>query len=61
MRLLKLIPAAVALFISGAAHAQAWDAYVNREDFFSLNLPDDPVRKDEPYKTAKGKELTAHI
>jgi hypothetical protein len=61
MRLLKLIPAAVALFVSGAAHAQAWDAYVNRADFFSLNLPDDPVRKDEPYKTAKGKELTAHI
>src|SRR5262249_28157958 len=24
-------------------------------------LPDDPVRKDEPYKTAGGTELTAHV
>src|SRR5262245_7502662 len=61
MRFLHVLPAAVALFVSGAAHAQIWDAYVNREDFFSLNLPDDPVRKDVPYKTGGGTDLTAHV
>jgi len=61
MRFLKFFPAVMALFVAGAAHAQAWDAYVNREDFFSLNLPDDPVKKEEPYATAKGTKLTAHV
>src|ERR1700742_3405703 len=61
MHLLRIVPAAVALFVCGAAHAQTWDAYVNREDFFSLNLPDDPVRKDVPYTTGTGKALTAHV
>jgi hypothetical protein len=61
MRFLKFMPAVVALFVAGAAHAQAWDAYVNRDDFFSLNLPTDPEEKDVPYETAKGTKLTAHV
>ncbi len=61
MRFLRIIPAALMLFVAGAAHAQVWDAYVNREDFFSLNLPDDPARKDETYTTAKGTNLAAHV
>jgi hypothetical protein len=61
MRVLRLLPAALTLFFCGAAQAQAWDAYVNREDFFSLNLPDDPVKKDVPYTTGMGKALTAHV
>ncbi len=61
MRFLRIIPAALMLFVAGAAHAQVWDAYVNREDFFSLNLPDDPARKDETYTTAKGANLASHV
>jgi hypothetical protein len=59
MRFARLVPAAMALFIAGAAYAQAWDVYVNRENFFSLNLPGDPAESTAPYRTAKGTALTA--
>lgn len=61
MRLARLIPAFVALFISGAACAQTWDSYVNRENFFTVNLPGDPAMKEVPYKTVKGTDLTARV
>jgi len=35
MRFASLIPAAVALFVGGAAYAQAWDIFTSREDFFA--------------------------
>jgi hypothetical protein len=59
MRFAGLIAAALALFIGGAAYAQAWDVYVNRENFFSLNLPGEPIETTAPYATAKGTRLTA--
>lgn len=59
MRLLSLIPAVAALFLSGAACAQNWDSYVNRENFFSINLPGEPTVTETPYKTTKGTTLTA--
>jgi hypothetical protein len=46
------------LVVSSAAHAQAWDAYINRDNFFTVNLPDDPTASETPYKTAKGTMLT---
>ena len=60
MRFVRLIPAVTALFISAAASAQVWDGYVNRENFFTVNLPSDPTETQVPYKTAKGTSLTAH-
>ncbi len=32
MRFVSLIPAVVAVFVGGAAYAQAWDVYVNRDE-----------------------------
>jgi hypothetical protein len=61
MRLVRLIPAVAALFISGAAYAQTWDGYVNRENFFSVNLPGEPTTTEMPYKTVKGTNLTARV
>jgi hypothetical protein len=61
MHLARLIPAVAALFISGAAYAQTWDGYVNRENFFTVNLPGDPTMTEMPYKTVKGTNLTAHV
>src|SRR5712671_5085472 len=62
MRIVKLISAAVAaLFISGAAHAQVWEEYVNRADFFAVNFPGEPTRTDIVYKTAKGTSLQGHV
>jgi hypothetical protein len=49
------------MFIAGAAHAQARDAYVNRENFFTVNFPGDPTTTETPYKTVKGTNLTARI
>jgi hypothetical protein len=59
MRVVGLVPAVLSLIIGAAAHAQAWDVYVNRENFFSLNLPGAPKETTEPYRTAKGTTLTA--
>ena len=59
MRFVCLIPAAMALFIGAAAHAQAWDVYTNREEFFAVNLPGEPKMTTSPYRTAKGTNLTA--
>ena len=59
MRFVGVIPAVLSLFIGVAAHAQAWDVYVNRENFFSLNLPGEPAQTTSAYTTAKGTMLTA--
>lgn len=61
MRFAGLFPAIAALFLSGAASAQSWDVYSNRENFFSVNLPAEPTVTEAPYKTAKGTNLTAHV
>ena len=61
MRLISLIPALVALFMSGSASAQAWEEYVNRTDFFTVNFPGDPTVQEITYKTAKGTSLPAHV
>src|SRR2546423_4303182 len=61
MRLVSIIPAVIALFVSGAAYAQDWGEYANRQDFFTINLPDDPMMTSTPYKTVKGTDLTAHV
>ena len=61
MRLARLIPAVAVLFISGAAYAQTWDGYANRENFFSVNLPGEPTTTEMPYKTVKGTNLTASV
>jgi hypothetical protein len=61
MRFAGLICAMAALFISGAAYAQAWAEYVNRGDFFAVNFPGEPTRGDIIYKTAKGTSLPGHV
>jgi hypothetical protein len=61
MRFMSFIPAVVALFISSAASAQAWEEYVNRGDFFTVNFPGDPTVQEITYKTAKGTSLPAHV
>lgn len=61
MRIIPIVPAVLALFVSGAALAQAWDVYINRENFFLLNLPGEPAMKEVSYKTEKGTNLTARV
>src|SRR4029077_16263301 len=61
MRFASILPAFLALVVSSATHAQAWDTYINRDNFFSVNLPDDPTPSEAPYKTARGTALTERI
>ena len=61
MRFLRLIPAVVVLFFTGAAYSQEWSEYVNRENFFTVNFPGEPTMTQVPYKTAKGTNLTARV
>ena len=61
MRSVSLIPAIVALFLSSAASAQVWEEYVNRDDFFQVNMPGEPTVTQAPYRTVKGTNLTAHV
>jgi len=54
MRIVGLVTAVVALFVSGAASAQDWGEYANREDFFQINLPDDPNDHDDAVQDRQG-------
>ena len=61
MRAVSLIPAIVALFLSTAASAQVWEEYVNRDEFFQVNMPGEPTMTEMPYRTVKGTNLTARV
>jgi hypothetical protein len=61
MRFISLAPALVALFLSSAASAQVWEEYVNRENFFQVNMPGEPTITEVPYRTVKGTNLTARV
>jgi hypothetical protein len=49
MRLIRLIPAALVLWVSGPAFAQGWIDYASRADFFSVNFPGKPKVQDIRY------------
>ena len=61
MRLVRLIPAALILFVSGPAFAQEWIEYYSRADFFLVNLPGQPVVRDITYATEFGVNLPGHV
>jgi hypothetical protein len=56
-----LIPAFVAALLCSTASAQVWEEYVNRENFFQINMPGEPTMTEVPYKTVKGTELKARV
>jgi hypothetical protein len=61
MRIVGFLTAVVAVAVSSGAFAQEWGEYVNRENFFEINLPGDPMVASMPYRTAKGTKLTANV
>jgi len=61
MNALKLIPVALLLFYSSAASAQNWFDYVNIEDEFSVNFPQEPDISEEPYISEYESPFTARI
>jgi len=61
VRFISVIPAALALFLSGAAGAQSWETFINQENFFSANFPAPPAQSQTAYVSLKGKQLPAHV
>jgi len=61
MRRFGLIPAVVALFLSGAAYGQVWAEYENLQELFAVNFPGDPARTTTTFKTSKGTTLPAVV
>ncbi len=61
MRSVRLIPALIALFLAGAASAQGWQEYVNRENNFQINFPAEPTMAETQYRTVKGTMLPARV
>jgi len=61
MRFLSLIPALVVVLFTSGASAQAWEEYVNREQFFTVNFPGEPTMTQVQFTTGKGTKLTARV
>jgi hypothetical protein len=59
MNALKLISAALLLLYSSTASAQNWFEYVNLEDQFTVNFPDDPMITEAPYLSEYESPFTA--
>ena len=61
MRLISLVSAASLLMLSGPAFAQDWIEYLNRQDAFTVNFPQQPRVQDITYKTEYGLALPGHV
>ena len=51
----------LAVCLAQAAAGQSWRTFVSREDFFSVNFPDEPTRTDTTYASEYGATLPARI
>jgi hypothetical protein len=61
MRLGFLVSAAFSVLLSGAALAQAWSEYENRQEGWLMNFPAEPKLETRPYTTATGATATAKV
>jgi hypothetical protein len=59
MRLARLVPAALVLFVGSVALAQDWVDFVSREDHFSINFPSQPTVEAFMYTDEDGALLPA--
>jgi len=61
MRLIRLVPAALILFVSAPSLAQEWIEYASRADFFTVNFPGEPKVRDITYRTEYGITLPGRV
>jgi hypothetical protein len=61
MRLIPLVSAASLLIMSAPAIAQDWIEYLNRQDAFTVNFPQQPRVQEITYKTEYGLALPGHV
>jgi len=61
MRLGFLVSAVFSVLLSGAALAQAWSEYENRQEGWLINFPAEPKVENQTYTTATGATATAKV
>jgi hypothetical protein len=59
--MVRLTAAALALFFTGAALADDWKDYENRDYAFTVHFPGDPTVETAIYKAADGRSFPAHV
>ena len=61
MRLMRLVPAALILFLAAPSFAQEWVEYYSRDDRFLVNFPKQPQVRTITYHTEYDLDLPAHL
>jgi hypothetical protein len=61
MRLIRLIPAAIFLFVATPVSAQEWIEYISQQDSFSINFPAEPEVREIAYKSEFGVDLPGRV
>ena len=61
MRLIRLVPAALIVFIASPCFAQEWIEYYSRDDRFLVNFPKQPQVSTITYRSEYGLDLPAHL
>ena len=61
MRVIRLILAAVILFVAAPSFAQEWVEYYSRDDRFLVNFPKQPQVRTITYRTEYDLDLPAHV
>ena len=61
MRLTRLVPAALILFLAAPSFAQEWVEYYSRDDRFLVNFTKQPQVKNITYHTEYDLDLPAHL
>ena len=59
--LVRLIPAALILCVSGLSFAEDYIEYVNRTDRFGVSFPGQPMVRDATYMSEEGTTLPARV
>jgi hypothetical protein len=59
--MLRVIATALALFLAGAALADDWKEYENRDYSFAAHFPGDPTVETAAYGAADGRSFPAHV
>jgi hypothetical protein len=57
----RVVAIALALFFTGAALADDWKEYENRDYFFTVHFPRDPPVETATYRAADGRSFSAHV
>src|SRR6516165_3347254 len=59
--MVRIIVTALALLFTGAAQADDWKEYENKDYAFAIHFPVDPTVETATYQAADGRSFPAHV